>query len=126
MPQDTQPLILIVDDCPATREGLIAAFEAKDLLATGAVDGEAAMELMRDGSCAVTALVAYHLNRANGAETIRCLKLLCPNMRIIAMSTEHSRRGEMIEAGAAEFFEKPFDLHALLISVTSKLDTCSV
>jgi DNA-binding NtrC family response regulator len=126
MPQDAQPFILIVDDCDSTRESLVAAFDAKGLLSKGAIDGEAALELVKDGPCAAIALVAYHLHNANGAETIRCLKLLCPKMRIIAMSIEHSRRGEMIEAGATEFFEKPFDLPALLTSVTSPLSVIHV
>ncbi len=118
MTQDTRPFILLVDACDPTRESLIVAFEAKGYICLGAVDGESAMDLVREGPCPIVALVDYHLPKASGAETTRCLKTLCPTMPLIGTSTEHSHCEEMIEAGAADFFAKPFDLTSLFETVS--------
>ena len=122
MTPDSQPFVLIVDDCDSTRESLMVAFEAKGLHCKGVVDGETALELVTEGLCPTSALVAYHLAQATGAETTRGLKSICPNIQIIATSTEHSRRDEMIEAGAVEFLGKPFDLNLLFRHVTMEFD----
>ena len=115
------PLVLVVDDNDSIRDSLAAAFEAKRYRSVGAPDGEQALEMVRAGNCPAIAIIAYHLPGATGADTTRCIKLLCPRIMVVAISKEHSRQGEMLAAGADVFLAKPFNVRELMDKVSQRI-----
>jgi PAS domain S-box-containing protein len=118
--------ILLVDDERAILDigaGSLARFGYKVLTAA---DGESGLELYRDNREEID-LVVLDLNMP-GIGGRRCLEeilALEPSARVIIASGYSSRgsREEAIEAGAAAFIDKPFDVHQLLKMIRKVLDT---
>ncbi|MHA1891182.1 MAG: response regulator [Promethearchaeota archaeon] len=74
-------------------------------------DGEIAIDfLKKSGVKPDFVLLDYRMPNMNGIETLKQLKKICPETKIIFTSADDSVKSLAFEFGAVEFLVKPFDL----------------
>ena len=124
LPLGNGELILIVDDESAIREIAREALETFGYVAMTAGDGAEALALFAqrkdDVRCVITDMMMPFLD---GVGTIRGLRKLAPDLRIIATSglKDGGRSSEAAKLGVVTFLQKPYTTEALLKVVAAEL-----
>ncbi len=106
-----RPCILIVEDEQELRELLAMMFEGEGFTVLQAEDGQDALDLFSARPGRVDVIITdLGLPRLGGVEMIGMVRLLSPDVCIIAASGfgRENVRTKVIEAGADEFVPKPF------------------
>ncbi|HIK06362.1 MAG TPA: response regulator [Trichormus sp. M33_DOE_039] len=113
-------LILIVDDEPAIRDITKTSLESHKYQALVASDGIEAIALYAKYPDKISAvLVNLMLPGLDGLTTIRALKKINPDVKIIATSglIAKNKLGEIVNTGAATFLSKPYTINELLLAL---------
>ncbi|MEA5564085.1 response regulator [Anabaena sp. UHCC 0399] len=113
-------LILIVDDEPAIRDITRTSLESHQYQALVASDGIEAIAIYAKYADKISAiLVNLMLPGLDGLTTIRTLKKINPDARIIATSglIAKNKLGEIVNTGAAAFLPKPYTINELLLAL---------
>ncbi len=120
----TQPLILIVEDNPASLEIMQVRLEASGYRVITATDGEAGLHLA-ESSLPDLILLDLMMPRMDGLEVCRRLKNndLLPFMPIIMVTAKTDTKDVIagLEAGGDEYLTKPVDHGSLVARVKSML-----
>ena len=114
--------ILIADDHRSTCEGLAIALEAKGHSTQIVLDGESAIEAIKEHFFDL-ALVDIRMPKRNGVEVLEAVKAISPET-IVIMMTAHATIDVAVEAmqkGAADFITKPYKLEQVELKVESAL-----
>ena len=121
------PLILIVDDDPMIRNMLITAFSSEDYDVIDAANGKAAIRIFRseDVDVVITDLIMPDME---GLETIRELRKIKPDAKIIAFSGGGSLSPDgylkiASSMGAQYTFQKPISIKELKEAVKKLLSS---
>ncbi|WP_414575801.1 response regulator [Anabaena sp. CCY 9402-a] len=113
-------LILIVDDEPAIRDITRTSLESHQYQALVASDGIEAIAIYAKYADKISAvLVNLMLPGLDGLTTIRTLKKINPDAKIIATSglIAKNKLGEIVNTGAAAFLAKPYTINELLLAL---------
>src|SRR5216684_4021673 len=121
-----RPVILVVEDDPATRELLRDLLEAAGYGVERAADGEEGLARVREGGIDLV-LLDVMLPTMDGFEVCRRLRadhsdVYLPIIMLTAVATDEKRH-DGFAAGADDFVAKPFALHDLLDRVQVWLQT---
>lgn len=121
------PTILIVDDDSMVRKMLTKAFRKENYITLEASDGNSALRIYRDEIIDVV-ITDIVMPDKEGIETIRELRTINPDVKIIAFSGGGSLapNGYLKVAasmGARYTFMKPFDINELKEAVKKLLDS---
>ncbi len=114
--------VLLVDDNPIALEFLEARLKASGYRTTVAQNGEAALEQVRRDPPALVVL-DITMPELNGYQTCRQIKLVSKEIPVIIVTakTEKADRFWAFQAGADEFFNKPFDPSVVLQRIAQLL-----
>ena len=124
LPLGHSELILVVDDEKAIREIARETLTAFNYQVLTAADGAEALAVFAQHSgtirCVITDMTMPFLD---GPTTIRALRRLSPDLRIIAMSglASNDKMAEAAELGISAFLEKPYTAETLLSTVAREL-----
>ena len=111
--------ILIVEDNRRIREGLLTFIETAGYQCAGAVDFDAAAELLRSEPFDLL-ITDLDLPGGTGLDLVRLAKALCPSILVTAYGCSEVRR-QAQELEVAGYFEKPYDPGALMTLVRSSI-----
>ncbi len=119
------PAILIVDDDSMVRKMLVNVFQKEDYSTFEASDGKSALRIYRDENIDVI-LTDIVMPDMEGIETIRELRKINPDAKIIAFSGGGSLSPDgylkiAASMGASYTFRKPFDINELKEAVRKLL-----
>ncbi|HHX65466.1 MAG TPA: response regulator [Chloroflexi bacterium] len=118
-----RPRILVVDDDLGIRETMFDILTLENYSVDVAASGEEAVERCRKERYDV-ALLDIRMPGMNGVETLRVLREIDPNLRVI-MITGHEvgdLASEAMEAGAEAVFRKPLDVAMFLPMLLAATD----
>lgn len=118
-------LILIVDDEPAIRDITKTSLESHQYQALVASDGIEAIAIYAKYADKISAvLVNLMLPGLDGITTIRTLKKINPDAKIIATSglIAKNKLGEIVNTGAATFLSKPYTINELLLALNQVIE----
>jgi DNA-binding NarL/FixJ family response regulator len=125
-PEEIQiPLrIVVADDQPRAREGLIALLTTcQDLEVIGAAEnGCQAIQIMDDNPPDI-ALIDVRMPEMDGLVATRLIKKLYPNIRVVLISIHSNHRTDAFEAGADDFLIKGCPPEKLLESILGNSPT---
>lgn len=113
-------LILIVDDEPAIRDITKTSLESHEYQTLVASDGIEAIAIYAKYTDKISAvLVNLMLPGLDGLTTIRTLKKINPDVKIVATSglIAKNKLGEIVNTGAATFLSKPYTINELLLAL---------
>ncbi|WP_427159895.1 response regulator [Aliinostoc sp. HNIBRCY26] len=113
-------LILIVDDEPAIRDITKTSLESHEYQTLVASDGIEAIAVYAKYADKISAvLVNLMLPGLDGLTTIRTLKKINPDVKIVATSglIAKNKLGEIVNTGAATFLSKPYTINELLLAL---------
>jgi DNA-binding NtrC family response regulator len=117
-----RPTVLVVDDEPAVREGLVGLLGAEGCSARGAADGEEALEILAtSGEAVEVVLLDLKMPRRDGISTLEALAAE-PKLRALPVVVLTSIAGSeatmrAMKAGAFDYLVKPFDAEEVLRTV---------
>ena len=114
--------ILIADDHRSTCEGLAFALEAKEHSTQIALDGESAIEAIKENSFDLL-IADIRMPKKNGIEVLEAVKAISPETTVIMM-TAYGTIDVAVEAmqkGAADFVTKPYTLEQIELKVEQAL-----
>jgi CheY-like chemotaxis protein len=109
--------VLVVDDEEIIRTTAQRMIEHAGFLVLTARDGEEATELYRKRQAEVVCVVLdLTMPKRGGEETLRELRKICPDVRVILSSGygEENATERFSELGLAGFIQKPFELSTML------------
>ena len=117
------PRILILDDDTSLLVTLVDILKGKGYEPIPVQMGVAALEKVEQISIDV-ALIDLHLGDISGLEALQGIKARCPKAECILMTGYASQSSaiEAIQLGAYGFFQKPFDMEELLLSIYRALE----
>lgn len=114
--------ILIIDDDPQVRGMLREAFKEANYEVVEAQDGAEGLKKIKETPVALV-VTDILMPQQEGLETIRALRLECPDVKIVAISGGLTSFREIDvlhlarKTGAHRTFQKPFHLHELLEAI---------
>ena len=111
-----QPCILLLEDDPATREGLCTLLEDAGYTVVPAADGQQAINLLADGLHVDLLLVDLVTPRVSGAQVLRYVQE-DPTLREVPVIVTTGIARTDVHVTADVVFEKPYDVLALLQAV---------
>lgn len=120
------PAILIVDDDSMVRKMLVKVFQIENYITLEASDGYSALRIFRDENVDVV-ITDIVMPDMEGIETIRELRKINPDVKIIAFSGGGSLAPDgylkiAASMGAKYTFQKPFDINELKEAVKKLLN----
>ena len=117
------PRILILDDDTSLLVTMVDILKGKGYEPIPVQMGMAALEKVEQVSIDV-ALIDLRLGDISGLEALRGIKARCPKAECILMTGYASQSSaiEAIQLGVYGFFQKPFDMEELLISIYRALE----
>ena len=117
------PRILILDDDTSLLVTLVDILKGKGYEPISVQTGAAALEKVEQISIDV-ALIDLRLGDISGLEALKGIKTRCPKAECILMTGYASQSSaiEAIQLGAYGFFQKPFDMEELLLSIYRALE----
>lgn len=107
---------LIVDDSRFVRDFLRKLLEKKGIECAEAADGQAALDLLRDGPPFDIALVDWNMPVLNGLDMLLQLRadgFTGLKVMMVTTESENDYIVRALDAGADEYLMKPFDDEAL-------------
>ncbi|MFH2104377.1 MAG: PAS domain S-box protein [Chloroflexota bacterium] len=119
----TPDRILILDDDPRLRKTLADILRVKGYEPISFGKGQQALELIAEQEIAV-ALIDLRLEDMPGLEVLGAIKERSPGTQCILLTGHASQDSaiEAVNAGAYSYFQKPFDIDRLLLSIQHALD----
>ena len=110
------PVVLIVDDHAALREGLRLTLQGQGYETATAGSGREALEICRKRQVDIC-LLDHRLPGAAGLEVLGDLKAACPEIEVILMTAFGTidLAVEALRGGATDFLQKPFTPEELLV-----------
>lgn len=101
--------VLVVDDSPEVRRFLALSLEVDHYNVETANSGEEAADRLRDGSKAAIVLLDLQMPGMNGLETLRVLRQLRPEVKVIMCSAvdDPDTMQEAADLGAHAYLVKP-------------------
>lgn len=107
--QPRKATILVVDDSPEIRRFLMLALELDHYNVETASSGEEAIELLQNGCRATVVLLDLQMPGMNGLDTLRVLRQLRPELRVIMCSAvdDADTMQEAADSGAQAYLVKP-------------------
>ncbi len=121
------PRVLVVDDDPQVRELLAEYLRAKAYeVLEAATGGEALRRLREDRPHLV--LLDIMLPDRSGLEVLQEMKMIDPAVAVIMVTGLHEQEvgRQAMQAGAFDYFAKPFDLQYLERSLWYKIATMTM
>ena len=117
------PRILIVDDDTSLLVTMVDILKGKGYEPISVQTGAAALARVDQISIEV-ALIDLRLGDISGLEALKGIKARCPKAECILMTGYASQSSaiEAIQLGAYGFFQKPFDMEELLLSIYRALE----
>ncbi|MBW4517474.1 MAG: PAS domain S-box protein [Timaviella obliquedivisa GSE-PSE-MK23-08B] len=120
--QVNQKLVLVVDDEASIRSVTQATLEAHDYTVFVASDGREAIASYAEHNDKINlVLVDMMMPLMDGQTTIRALKRINPDVKVIAVSGLSSNKELALRAGAKSFLQKPYTSQDL-VSLINELD----
>ena len=108
--------VLVVEDDDSIREMIHLALVAAGHFATGAVNGEEALELFASGIRPDVILLDLRMPVVDGVEFLRRYAAMGGQVPVVLLTAGRDL-AEARGVGAAELVEKPFDLDVLLATI---------
>lgn len=117
-----KPRVLIVEDDPAIRAGLVAALESDGYQTTEAGDGAVGLALAADDGVGLV-LLDIMLPEIDGLHVLEAIRERTPTLPVICLTAlgEEEDRVRGLRAGADDYIVKPFGLEELLARVEAVL-----
>lgn len=117
-----KPRVLIVEDDPAIRAGLVAALESDGYETTEAGDGKVGLALAADDGVGLV-LLDIMLPEIDGLHVLEGIRERTPTLPVICLTAlgEEEDRVRGLRAGADDYIVKPFGLDELLARVEAVL-----
>ena len=113
----TKPLVLVVEDCDLQRELLRdCLIEIHGCEVICSCDGEEGIcKIKQEGEKIMVVLSDLRMPRKNGLEVVRFIKKNFPEIKAIIMTADPiwMVKEAVIDAGADELLQKPFDIDDL-------------
>jgi len=118
---ERQVRVLIADDQPATRRGLVALLSIHPQIEVvgEAADGRDALQMVADQHPDVV-LMDVQMPVMNGVEATQCIKRDWPEVKVIALTMHAGYRTELLAAGADAFLLKDGAADALAVAILSQ------
>jgi DNA-binding NarL/FixJ family response regulator len=112
--------ILVADDDPVVREGLVAILDDQDDIEVvgEAADGQAAIELVRQLRPRVV-LMDVRMPRLDGIEATRQIKRFLPGVAIIFLTVYGHHLMDALAAGGSRYMLKDCPIDELLTAIRS-------
>lgn len=121
-------LVLVIDDETAMRRMLRKLLEGAGHTVVEAYDGERGLHLFRETSPDLVITDIFMPNK-EGVETIREMRELKPNVKILAVSGGNMGELDLLaivsKLGATQVLSKPFREHELLVAVAKMMPGAS-
>jgi DNA-binding response OmpR family regulator len=117
--------ILIAEDDPLTRRGLVEVFTNEGWRTVAAADGEEAINLFHQQQPDAVCLDIM-MPKRNGYDVCREIRKLNPNVPVLFISAKSEEIDTVLglELGADDFIVKPFGVQALLARVRAVTRRC--
>ncbi len=114
--------ILVVEDDPAIRQGILDALEFEGFLTSYSDDGDKGLELALTSECDLVLLDLVLPNRS-GIEILKEIRKQRPTLPVIILSAlgEETQRVQGLRLGADDYIVKPFSLQELLARIEAVL-----
>lgn len=118
----SRPLVLVVEDDPAIREGLAATLESEGYDVALAATGTEALPAARAAEPALV-LLDIMLPGRNGYDVCRDLRQIHPDLPVIMLTAKSEEIDKVIglELGADDYITKPFGVRELLARIGAVL-----
>lgn len=117
--------ILIVDDDPDLVDMAVEALEIEGYTPLGATSGKQAVELYEKHRGEIGLVILdIVMPEMDGGDVFRELKKIDPDVNVILCSgyADEAQAKELLDEGAKEFIQKPFDLDDILVGARKTLD----
>ncbi|GIX06750.1 MAG: acetoacetate metabolism regulatory protein AtoC [Candidatus Poribacteria bacterium] len=120
---EQRPLVLVVDDDPAEREQIARIFRREPVRVRTAANGEEALQVLEDEEVAVL-LTDLKMPGMDGQELLRRAKEVRPDVQVVVITGYGSieEAVEAMQAGAADFLQKPLDVQTTRVRVRKALE----
>jgi CheY-like chemotaxis protein len=120
-PNESDPMILIVEDEPVARKALSRLLESKGYPTKAVRSAEDALRLLRDGPHPEVALVDLDLPGMSGLDFISRLEAIDPNITSILVTASSLERVRRLKQDAdVEYVRKPLDFDKLLSLISER------
>jgi len=84
----SRPTVLIIDDSPEVQRYLRLVLETDNYRVEVAENGEKGVEQLRRGCRPAIVLLDMHMPGMNGLQTLRCIRELQPELKVVMCSSE--------------------------------------
>jgi DNA-binding response OmpR family regulator len=117
-----KPRILVIEDDPGIRRGIVDALEFEGYATRAAATGDAGLELAVQINCDLV-LLDLVLPGRGGLEILREVRLTRPTLPVIVLTArgEEADRVQGLRLGADDYVVKPFSVKELLARVEAVL-----
>lgn len=114
--------VLVVEDEPAIREGLVATLESEGCTVTAVADGNAALAAVQTAAPDLV-LLDIMLPGRNGYDVCRSLRRRHPRLPVIMLTAKSEEIDKVVglELGADDYITKPFGVRELLARIGAVL-----
>lgn len=110
------PILLIVDDDSAVREGLKLALELKGYDVALAADAESAIDWLATSTPALV-ILDWQLPGMSGSEAAGYIRGRFGKLPILGISAHRERKAEMLQSGVTTFRPKPLDIRKFVSEI---------
>jgi len=110
------PILLIVDDDTAVREGLKLALELKGYEVASAPDAESAIDWLTTATPALV-ILDWQLPGMSGAEAAGYIRGRFTKLPILGISAHRESEEEMVRNGVTAFRPKPLDIRKFVSDI---------
>ncbi len=117
-------MLLVIDDEELIRESIQDVLEMSGIQTLCAADGQAGLELFKARRADIQAiLLDLSMPVKSGAETLREIRVLDPNIHVILSSgyTERETRERIVSDHSVIFLQKPYSIDILIHKVSEAL-----
>ena len=115
--------ILVVDDEPAIREGLVETLASSDINANEVSDARQALDFLENAPVDVV-ITDVRMPGMDGMELLHRIREKHPDVIVILLTAHatYPMAVEAVKAGAWDFLTKPFDIEQVRLAVRRALD----